>query len=51
MVFKDPALTEINQKIEELTKRNNFLEGSSAALQDLLNASKKRERDHVEQNL
>jgi len=51
MVFKDPALTEINRKIEELSKRNNFLEGSSAGLQDLLNASKKREREHLEQNL
>ena len=51
MVFKDPALTEINRKIEELSKRNNFLEGTSAGLQDLLNASKKRERDHLEQNL
>ena len=50
-VFRDPQLVEINQKIEELTKRNNFLEGTASGLQDLLNASKKREKDHLQQNL
>lgn len=47
--FRDPMLVEINQKIEELTKRNNFLEGTASGLQDLLNASKKREKDHLQQ--
>ena len=47
--FRDPQLVEINQKIEELTKRNNFLEGTASGLQDLLNASKKREKDHLQQ--
>ena len=47
--FRDPQLVEINQKIEELTKRNNFLEGTASGLQDLLNAGKKREKQHVQQ--
>jgi hypothetical protein len=47
--FRDPMLAEINQEIEELTKRNNFLEGTASGLQDLLNASKKREKDHLQQ--
>ena len=50
-IFRDPQLVEINDKIEELTKRNNFLEGTASGLQDLLNASKKREKDHLQQNL
>ena len=49
--FRDPQLAEINRKIEEMTKRNNFLEGTASGLQDLLNASKKREKEHLQQNL
>ena len=49
--FKDPQLAIINQKIEQLERSNRLLKDGAQGLKTLLDDSKKREADHVRDNL